>query len=57
MKEKVRQILRQVVEPGKPAPESKGLGSLVHDHFARLGGLELELPPRSDTPSAASFDP
>ena len=57
MEEEVRQILRQVVEPGNPAPDAKGLGSRIHDHFARLGGLELELPPRSDTPSAASFEP
>ena len=57
MEEEVRQILRQVVEPGNPALETKGLGSRIHDHFARLGGLELELPPRSDAPSAASFEP
>ena len=57
MEEEVRQILRQVVEPASPKAPTEGLGARIHNHFARLGGLELELPPRSDTPSAASFDP
>ena len=56
MEEEVRQILRQVVEPTKPAATKEGLGSRIHNHFARLGGLELELPARNDTPTAASFE-
>lgn len=52
MKEEVRQILRQVVKPADTAAASEGLGSSIHNHFARLGGAELELPSRSDTPAA-----
>ena len=57
MEEEVRQILRQVVEPTKPAPTTEGLGSRIHNHFARLGGVELELPARNDTPTTAPFEP
>ena len=52
MKEEVRQILRQVVKPADTAATSEGLRSRIHNHFARLGGAELELPSRSDTPAA-----
>ncbi len=52
MKEEVRQILRQEVKPADTAATSEGLGSRIHNHFARLGGAELELPSRSDTPAA-----
>ena len=57
MEEEVRQILREVVEPAKPFATTEGLGSSIHNHFARLGGVELELPSRSDTPSAPSLEP
>ena len=50
--EEVRQILRRVVKPADTAATSEGLGSRSHSHFARLGGAELELPSRSDTPAA-----
>jgi plasmid stability protein len=56
MEEEVRQILCQVVEPTKPAATKEGLGTRIHNHFARLGGLELELPSRNDTPTAESFE-
>ena len=52
MEEEVRQILRQVVKPADTAATSEGLGSRIHNHFARLGGAELELPSRGDTPAA-----
>ena len=52
MEEEVRQILRQVVKPADTAATSEGLGSRIHNHFARLGGAELELPSRNDTPAA-----
>lgn len=51
MEEEVRQILHQVMKPAEPAASSEGLGSRIHNHFARLGGSELELPSRSDTPA------
>ena len=57
MEEEVRQILRQVVAPTQPAATTEGLGSRIHNHFARLGGVELELPARNDTSTAASFEP
>ena len=47
-----RQILLQVVKPADMAATSEGLGSRIHNHFAQLGGAELELPSRSDTPAA-----
>ena len=57
MEEEVRQILRQVVEPAKPAAITEGLGSRIHNHFASLGRLELDLPSRNDSPSAPSLEP
>lgn len=57
MEEEVRQIIRQVVQATAPKAATKGLGSRIHDHFAQLGGLELESPSRSDTPSAPSLEP
>ena len=57
MEEEVRQILRQLVKPADTAAISEGLGPRIHNHFAQLGGLELELPSRSDTPKAPSLEP
>jgi len=58
MEEEARTIIRSAMEAGKPAPSSKGLGSRIHDHFAQLGGveLELELPERSSLPTPAQFN-
>ena len=52
MEKEVRQILRQVVKPADTAATSEGLGSRIHNHFAQVGGAELELPSRSDTSAA-----
>ena len=52
MEEELRQIIRQVVKPADTATTSKGLGSRSHNHFAQLGGDELTLPSRCDTPAA-----
>ena len=57
MEEEVRQILRQVVKPADTATTSEGLGTRIHNHFSLLGGTELELPSRSDTPKAPSLEP
>ena len=57
MEEEVRQILRQVVKPADTTATSEGLGSRIHNHFARLGGVALELPSRSDTPLTPSVEP
>ena len=56
MEEEARTILRAAIETGKPAPNGKGLGSRIHDHFARLGGVELDLPERSSLPTPAQFE-
>ena len=57
MEEEVRQILRQVVKPADTEATSESLGSRIHNHFTQLGGLEVELPTRSDTPSAPELNP
>ena len=53
MEEEVRTILRnalaQPVDPG-------GLGSRIHARFAALGGVDLELPARTEAARAATFD-
>ena len=56
MEEELCQMHRHWIEPVKPAVATEGLGSRIHNHFARLGGLELELPSRNDTPTAARFE-
>ena len=52
MEEEARAILRQAVAGAPPQPATQGVGRRIHDHFARLGGLELDLPVRSDQPDA-----
>lgn len=44
MEEEVREILRKAV--GEP-PAPGNLGRSIHARFAALGGIELDLPPRS----------
>ena len=46
MEEEVRAILRRVLT-AKPAP-SGGLGDRIHSRFAKLGGVDLELPQRRE---------
>lgn len=49
MEEEAREILQQVVGP----PLASGnLGQSIHDRFAALGGVELQMPSR--TPKRAS---
>ena len=57
MEEEVHQILRHMVKPSEPAASSEGLGSRIHNHFTQLGGLELEMPSRNDTPKAPDLNP
>lgn len=38
----------------QPAPQA-GLGSRIHERFAGLGGVELDLPPRNERPRPADF--
>ncbi len=53
MEAEVRAILRERF--ATPAPE-RGLGTRIHERFAALGGIDLELPQRSEQPRAAKFD-
>ena len=48
MEAEVRAIL---AEPG----EAPGLFQAIMDRFGELGGVELDLPPRSTRPRAAEF--
>ena len=43
MEEEVRVILRQAVNLD---PKPQNLASFIHDCFAPIGGVDLELPPR-----------
>ena len=51
MEEKARTILRSTLEARQPVAGGTGLGSRIHEHFAQLGGLELELTEPSSSPT------
>jgi hypothetical protein len=53
MEAEVRAILRDRF--ATPVPEG-GLGTRIHERFAALGGIDLELPGRNEQPRAAEFD-
>ena len=55
MEEEARTILRTAIEYRQPITGGKGLGSRIHEHFAQLGGVELELPERASLPIPAEF--
>ncbi len=52
MEEEVRTILRNALAK----PQQGGLGSHIRERFAVAGGVELDLPGRTDTPRPADFD-
>lgn len=52
MEEQARVILRKALTPKK---RKKGLGSRIHQYFADIGGIELELPKRSLPRQAPDF--
>jgi antitoxin FitA len=54
MEEEVRSILRSVLTK---APSTKGLGSCIHARFHAVGGVELDLPERTDVNRWADLDP
>lgn len=53
MEAEVRAILQERF--AAQAPE-RGLGTRIHERFAALGGMDLELPARTERPRAAEFD-
>ena len=54
MEEEARRILREALIPPEP---SGGLGTRIHQRFARLGGVDLDLPARDEPARAATFEP
>lgn len=53
MEAEVRDILRDALIPAKP---DRGLGSRIRARFAAEGGVELELPVRTDAARPARLD-
>ncbi|VAW31152.1 hypothetical protein MNBD_CHLOROFLEXI01-3606 [hydrothermal vent metagenome] len=51
MEEEARRILNRAVHK----TERKGLGTLIAQEFAAIGGAELAIPPRSFTRPAPNF--
>ena len=45
MEAEVRELLSQLAAIEPPLP-TQGLGTAIHNRFAALGGVELEIPPR-----------
>jgi plasmid stability protein len=52
MEAEVRAILEDALPSQQP---SSGLGSRIHARFAAIGGVELDLPHRSEMPRAATL--
>lgn len=53
MEQEAREILGKALKRSSP---EKDLGTFIHEIFAPLGGVELELPPREPMPEAPKFD-
>lgn len=57
MEEEVRTILRTVLTQPATAPAAMGMGERMRLRFAELGGVELDIPPRTgNTPRYATFE-
>lgn len=54
MEEEARNILRTALYHHPPSQEN--LASAIRARFARLGGVELDIPPRSPTRKPPRFD-
>jgi plasmid stability protein len=54
MEAEARHILADVLVAQEDAPPT-GLGSRIHARFSALGGLELDLPARSERPRSAEL--
>lgn len=50
MEQEAREILRSALSQPEEPPTD--LGKAIHDLFAPLGGVELEIPPREPIPEA-----
>jgi antitoxin FitA len=54
MEEEAREILKGALV-GPKVPE-KNLGQIIHERFARLGGVELEIPKRESIREPPDFE-
>lgn len=53
MEAEVRAILTEAVDEG--APDRPNLAQAIRARFAAVGGVELQIPPRTDLPRAADL--
>jgi antitoxin FitA len=53
MEAEVRAILRSALDSEAP---TERLGSWIHARAAEVGGIELDLPPRTELPRAPDFE-
>ena len=60
MEEEARRILRSALgedeATAKDAVPEKGLGTEIHELFAPIGGVELDIPPRAPMRDLPTFD-
>lgn len=55
MLEEALTILLKALSWGAVKPAGSGLGQRIHDHFASLGDVELDLPARRSQPRPVEF--
>jgi plasmid stability protein len=55
MEAEARRILQSALS-ASGAPPARNLYERIHARFARLGGIDLELPPRDEAPEPPRFD-
>ena len=55
MEAEARRILQSALS-ASDAPPPRSLYDRIHQRFARLGGVDLELPPRDEAPEPPRFD-
>jgi antitoxin FitA len=55
MEAEARRILQSALS-ASDAPPTRNLYERIHARFARLGGIDLELPPRDEMPEPPRFD-
>ena len=60
MEEEARRILRSALDedeaPSRDAIPEKDLGTEIHELFKSLGGVDLEIPPRTPMRELPTFD-
>jgi len=51
MEEEARRILGAALDE----PARDGMGTRIHERFAQVGGVDLDIPKRADMPSVVDF--